>query len=267
MMNYLYNTGKQYPIFPQYGGRNNMRLLQSLTRGLQALDFLRNCDGPVRLTDVAEKLGVEKSNASHVLKTLVASGYAAQNDSRRYLATERSGPSQPDTHSLEDIISCKEEWKPVLQMLVDETGECAHMAVLVKFRVWYIDKIDSTLPLKVDHPIGSLSPLHCTALGKAFLAFGQVHETGELTRYTVKTITSQDALDKEVRKTARRGYAIDDEEFAPGIRCVARAIMDLNGRMIAALGVSGPSVRIDDARLAELGDLIKTASAENITGA
>jgi len=243
-----------------------MRLLQSLTRGLKALDFLRERDGPVRLTDVAEELGVEKSNASHVLKTLVASGYAAQNDARRYMATNHCGSDHSHDHTLEDIVAYKEEWRPVLKSLVAATGECAHMAVLVKTRVWYIDKIDSTLPLKVDHPIGSLSPLHCTALGKAFLAFGQANETGELTRYTNKTITTLAALEAEITETRRRGYAVDDEEFASGIRCVARPIMDCYGRMIAALGISGPSVRIDDGRLAELGALAMAASAQPVAG-
>jgi DNA-binding IclR family transcriptional regulator len=242
-----------------------MRLLQSLTRGLAALDFLVERGTAVRLTDVAAALGVEKSNASHVLKTLVAAGYAAQDDSRRYHATAKMLHPSRGGHSLEEIIACKERWRPVLQNLVDETGECAHLAVLVDTRVWYIDKIDSTLPLKVDHPIGALSPLYCTALGKAFLAFGPVTETGALTAYTRKTITSVAQLDAEIAATRQRGYAVDDEEFAPGIRCVARPIIGRDGQMIAALGISGPSVRIDGARLAELGTLV--ASAQTSTAA
>lgn len=240
-----------------------MRLLQSLTRGLKALDFLAEQERSVRLTDVATALKVEKSNASHILKTLVASGYAEQDQSRRYHATNKLRRQEYDEHSLEDIVACKEMWRPALQELVDETGECAHMAVLVKSRVWYIDKIDSTLPLKVDHPIGSLSPLHCTALGKAFLAFGKVDQLGEMTSFTSKTITSARMLDEEISQTRQRGYAIDDEEFAPGIRCVARPIFGNDGRMIAALGVSGPSVRIDDARLGELGDMVASTTILN----
>jgi len=241
-----------------------MRVLQSLSRGLQALDFLRQNGGAARLTDVAQALGVEKPNASHVLKTLVASGYAAQDDSRRYLLTEKARAPEPAAacgHSLEEIVACKEAWRPALAELVRETGECAHLAVLVDSRVWYIDKIDSKLPLKVDHPIGSLSPLHCTALGKAFLAFGEVRDAGTLTAYTPKTITSPEALERAIALTRAQGYAVDDEEFAHGIRCVARPVMDASGRMIAALGVSGPSVRIDDARLAELGRLVISVTA------
>lgn len=239
-----------------------MRLLQSLTRGLDTLDYMRSRGEAVRLTDVAGALGVEKSNAAHVLKTLVASGYAEQDGSRRYSLTAKAAPARSE-HSLEDIVACKEAWRPALEDLVARTQECAHLAVLVESRVWYIDKIDSTLPLKVDHPIGSLSPLHCTALGKAFLAFGDARPQNELTGYTRTTITSQAKLKAEIAATRQRGYAIDDEEFAPGIRCVARPVYDENGTMIAAIGVSGPSVRVDDARLEELGRIVMSVSANN----
>lgn len=238
-----------------------MRLLQSLTRGLKALDILREAHGPMRLTEVAEALGVEKSNASHILKTLVAAGYAEQDGSRRYMAVSASGRSG---HSLSDVVACKVLCRPALESLVRQTGECAHLAVLVDDRVWYIDKVDSTLPLKVDHPIGSLSPLHCTALGKAFLAFGDARLPDDRARYTGQTITDAKALQTEIAATRNRGYAVDNEEFAPGIRCAARPVFDAQGRMIAALGVSGPSVRVDDARLAELGALVRSVEINTI---
>ena len=263
MLNNVYNNGNHTHDGHRNHGGKPLRVLQSLNRGLQALDYLKAKMAPARLTDIASALGVEKSNDSHVVKTLVAAGYATQDDQRRYLLTNRAGAGASDIareHTLEEIIACKECWCPALEALVRQTGECAHLAVLVDQRVWYIDKIDSTLPLKVAHPIGSLSPLHCTALGKAFLAFGDARKTGDLTGYTPKTITSVEALEREIERTRQLGYAVDDEEFAPGIRCVARAIMDKSDRMIAALGLSGPSVRIDDERLAEMGFMVSALS-------
>lgn len=236
---------------------NTVRILQSLSRGLKALDLLRAADEPVKLTELAETLGVDKSNASHLLKTLVAAGYAEQNESRRYLATDRPAQNCPPVHSLEDVVAYKEICRPVLEKLVAETRECAHLAVLVGDRVWYVDKVDSTLPLKVDHQVGSLSPLHCTALGKAFLAFGDAALPEELARYTDSTITDPRELEREIALTRARGYAIDDEEFSHGIRCAARPVYNDRGVMIAALGLSGPSVRIDDARLEEIGALVR----------
>lgn len=236
-----------------------MRLLQSLSRGLEALTYMTGQPGPVRLTDVAEALGIDKSNAAHLLKTLVATDYAVQDDSRRYMASARLAGAARTEHTLEEIVAVKEAWRGTLEALVAETGECAHLAVLVGSRVWYIDKVDSLLPLKVDHPIGSLSPLHCTALGKAFLAFGRAQIPDEQPAFTPRTLTTRRALADEVERTRARGYSIDDEEFAPGIRCVARPVFDGAGAMIAAIGVSGPSVRVTDARLHELGRIVAAA--------
>ena len=236
-----------------------MRLLQSLNRGLETLDFLVGQPEPVRLTDIAAHLEVDKSNASHLLRTLVAAGYAEQTDNRRYRASAKVQPRRG--HDLEEIIACREGLHQTLVDLVDITGECAHLAVLVGTRVWYVDKIASPLPLKVDHPIGSLAPLHCTALGKAFLAFGEARDAGVLDAFTPKTITKAQALDSEIEATRRRGYAQDDEEFSPGIRCAAVPVYAAPGDMIAAIGVSGPTARISLERLAELGALVSERAA------
>jgi DNA-binding IclR family transcriptional regulator len=236
-----------------------MRLLKSLNRGLEALDYLASRHEAVRLTDVAAHLAVDKSNASHILRTLVAAGYAAQVDGRRY----GLGPkmARPHKSELEDVIERREKLHDMLAGLVDVTRECAHMAVLVGTKVWYIDKIPSPLPLKVDHPIGSLAPLHCTALGKAFLAFGDARETGPLEHFTEKTITEAAMLRAEIAQTLKRGYAIDNEEFSEGVSCVAAPIYDADGRMAAAIGLSGPAARNNPARLAELGQLLLDRSA------
>ena len=236
-----------------------MRLLQSLNRGLEALDYLTAQTEPARLTDIAAHLDVDKSNASHLLRTLVAAGYATQTENRRYRASAKLQPRR--SHDREEIIACRESLHQTLIDLVDLTGECAHMAVLVGTRVWYVDKIASPLPLKVDHPIGSLAPLHCTALGKAFLAFGNARETGELTSFTPRTITRTAVLEAEIEASRRRGYAQDDEEFSSGIRCAAVPVYAGEKDMIAAIGISGPTARISTERLGELGTIVRERAA------
>jgi len=238
-----------------------MRLLKSLGRGLAALDFIAISPGPVRLTDVANHLGVDKSNASHVLRTLVASGYVSQSPARRYALAGRM--LRPQRSELVDVVERREKFRDTLVELVDISRECAHMAVQVGRKVWYIDKIPSPLPLKVDHPIGSLAPLHCTALGKAFLAFGDTQDAGPLDRYTARTITNAADLQTEIESTRARGYAIDAEEFSDGISCVAAPIFDADRRMAAAIGLSGPAARNNPARLAELGQLLIERSTKH----
>jgi DNA-binding IclR family transcriptional regulator len=236
-----------------------VRILKSLSRGLDALDLLLASPEPLRLTDVAEQLGVDKSNASHLLRTLVAAGYGQQVDGRRYVP----GPklARPRRSELEDVIARRDKFHDMLISLVEITHECAHMAVLVGTKVWYIDKIASPLPLKVDHPIGSLAPLHCTALGKAFLAFGDASDAGTLERFTINTICDGAALEAEIAATRRRGYAIDNEEFSAGVSCVAAPVYDGEGRVAAAVGLSGPAARNNAARLDELGRLLLSNTA------
>ena len=231
-----------------------MRILQSLQRGLRTLEYLEQQPEPVRLTDVAAALGVDKSNASHLLRTLVAAGFAVQDASRRYRVAHHRRPGSG--HTLEEVVACKEHWQPAIRAIARETRECVHFAVRVESRIWYLDKVESSLPLKVDHPVGALAPLHCTALGKTFIAFGGGEPPPPLQAFTPATRTCPEALRRDIERTRARGYAIDDEEFAVGIRCVGGPIRDAAGRLIAAVSVSGPAVRFTDARLEEVAEIV-----------
>jgi DNA-binding IclR family transcriptional regulator len=238
-----------------------MRVVQSLQRGLAVLDFLVENGGPVRTSDIAARFDIDKANASRLLATLQAAGYAERVEDRRY----RLGPkfdAEQGSRQLEGLIALRERARSLLEGLVELSGECAHMAVLVADKVWYIDKVSSPHALRVDHPVGALAPLHCTALGKAYLAFGSRVAPGHFARFTARTILDRNALEGDLAEARLRGYTRDDEEFSPGVRCVAAAIRDGNGRMVAAVGLSGPTARIDHARLADLGCLVRDRTTE-----
>lgn len=238
-----------------------MRVVQSLQRGLAVLDFLVENGGPVRTSDVAARFDIDKANASRLLTTLEAAGYAERTDDRRYRLGDKVGGEQ-GSRQLEGLIALRERARSLLEGLVEASGECAHMAVLVADKVWYIDKISSPHALRVDHPVGALAPLHCTALGKAYLAFGTRVAPGSFARFTARTLADRAALEADLAEARRLGYARDDEEFSPGVRCVAAAIRDGSGRMVAAVGLSGPTARLDLERLADLGRLVRDRSAE-----
>lgn len=229
----------------------SMKVLQTLQRGLALVDFLLASDKPVRTTDVVTHFKIDKANASRLLSTLREAGYAERTEDRCYVP----GPKLAGdcNGQLESLIGLRERARPLLKTLVDKAGECAHMAVLVGDFVWYVDQVSAPHPLRVDHAVGSLAPLHCTALGKALLALSPRILPREFVRYTNRTIVERAALQMELAKTRRLGYALDDEEYQPGIRCVASAIRDTSGRIPAAIGLSGPSARLNLDRLAELG--------------
>jgi len=241
-----------------------MRVVQSLQRGLAVLDFLAESGGPVRTSDVAARFDIDKANASRLLATLQVAGYADRAGDRRYVLGEKLNGDN-GSRQLEGLIALRERARSLLDGLVEASGECAHMAVLVGDKVWYIDKVSSPQPLRVDHPVGALAPLHCTALGKAYLAFGTRIPPGDLARYTAGTIVDRAALDADLAEARRLGYARDDEEFSPGVRCVASAIRDTQGKMVAAVGLSGPTARLDIDRLNDLGRLVRDRTAEITT--
>jgi DNA-binding IclR family transcriptional regulator len=215
--------------------------IQSLARGLKILELLAATD-KVSITEVADQLNVDKASASRLMQTLANYGYAEKDlDTQRY----RLGPKIVElSQSLLARMPFRDEAKPYLRELVAITNECAHLAIAAQGQVLYIDQVDSPATLRVNADIGHLAPLHCTALGKVLLAFGSVPLPTELTAHTPRTITNSEALQMHLEQVKRQGYAIDDEEYDYGVRCIAAPVYNLNGEMVAAMGISGPSNRM-----------------------
>jgi len=153
-------------------------------------------------------------------------------------------------------LPLREAAKPYLRQLMERTGECAHLAVPAQGKALYIDQVASPATLRVNAEVGTMNPLHCTALGKALLAFGDADIPGTLERFTPKTIKSKRALQEHLKEIRSSGYAVDDEEFDPGVRCVAVPIFDFRGKAIGAIGISGPSTRITPDRLPQLAAIV-----------
>lgn len=226
--------------------------VRSLGRGLMALDMLLEADS-VRVMDIAARLDLDRGACSRILQTLVEFGYAEHANARRY----RRGPKIRDlAQARARPISLKARARHLLDRARDASGESTYLAILADDRVLYIDRSDSPMPLNVNHPHGTLSPLHCTALGKVFLAAGVAIYPTDLPRFTNNTITTLEALEEEVERVRNKGYAVDNEEFNAGIRCAAAPLRDKDGTTVAALGLSGPASRIGTNRLEALGSLL-----------
>jgi DNA-binding IclR family transcriptional regulator len=110
----------------------------------------------------------------------------------------------------------------------------------------------------VETTLGSGEPLHCTAVGKALLVdythaeLADLYGSEKLERYTPQTITTLDELDAELARVRRLGYAFDDEELHPGVRCIAAPVRDHDGRVVAAFGLSSPAVRLTRDRIPDM---------------
>jgi IclR family KDG regulon transcriptional repressor len=234
-----------------------MSEIQSLARGLKILDILGQASGGVSITELAENLQVDKASASRLASTLARYGYVEKDEvTRRY----QLGPQVVSlSRSVLTRLPLREAAKPFLRQLMETTGECTHLAVPAQGKALYIDQVESPATLRVNAQVGTMNPLHCTALGKVLLAFGHLPPPDSLERHTPHTITSKKLLRQHLEGVRQAGYAVDDEEFDPGVRCIAVPVFDFRGKVIGSIGISGPASRITPERLPALAQRVMEA--------
>ncbi len=227
-----------------------MTEIQSLARGLQILEFLANAPDGLGITELAAELKVDKGTASRLAQTLAQYGYVEKDtETRRY----QLGPQVVNLSRI--VITrmpLRDTAKPYLKRLVSETGECAHLAVLSRGMALYIDQVESPATLRVNAEVGHLAPLYCTALGKALLTFSGCDFPDRLDARTARTITDPEMLKLHLEQVRRQGYAVDDEEYDMGVRCVAAPVYDFREKLVGAIGISGPAARVTPEKLPEI---------------
>jgi IclR family acetate operon transcriptional repressor len=149
---------------------------------------------------------------------------------------------------------------------MEEGGETVNLAVQDDGMAVYLAQVECRQMMRAFARPGSRVPLHCSAVGKAILSAvpdktlsKTLHQRG-MPRLTVKTITSPSALRADLERARMAGHAIDDEEHAIGLRCIAAPVFDETGDVVAAVSASGPMARITDERVAPLGALVLEAA-------
>jgi DNA-binding IclR family transcriptional regulator len=231
-----------------------MAEIQSLARGLKILDILSQAQTGVSITELAETLGVDKGSASRLVATLAGYGYAEKDEeTRRYHLGARVVSL---SRSVLARLPLREAAKPFLRQLMGVSGECAHLAIAAQGRVLCIDQVESPATLRVNVEVGQLTPLHCTALGKVLLAFGDIELPAILETYTPNTLSNPILLRKNLEQVRTQGYAVDDEEFDRGVRCIAVPVTDFRGKLAGSIGISGPATRVTRERQPELAALL-----------
>jgi DNA-binding IclR family transcriptional regulator len=151
--------------------------------------------------------------------------------------------------------------------LSEATGVLVRLAILDNNEVVHIEQVDSREGMHPFSRQGWRAKLHCSALGKAMMAFAapdvrrMAIESG-LEPRTKWSITSVEALDRDLEKTRARGYSIDDREYEPELRCVAAPIFDYANRVVAAISVSGTISRVTKENVDEIGAMTRKACAE-----
>lgn len=230
--------------------------VKTLAKGLAVIDRMLE-HGPVRTTDLAQHLGIDKGTASRLLHTLVLSGYVRLGDGRAFELTEKMVGRK---NLLRPERSLRERARPLLEQIAAETGEAVHLSIPADDKVLYIDTIESNSPLRVDRPAGTLAPLDCTAMGRILLAHLPLAIPLQLQKRTENTIVDPMRFAALLNTIREQGYALDDEEYHLGIRCAAAPLRDHDGEVVGAIGVSGPSVRMARETLQPLGEKLKAAA-------
>ncbi len=224
---------------------------RTLSRGLDVLEALAAADelglGPSAL---AEQVGLDKATVTRLLRTLVETGYVAQDEvSRRYRLT---GKILRLAHGVKAQLDLQRVARPHLKRLREDLGETVHLGVREGVEVFYVEKLVSDNSIQLVSEVGQTMPLHTTSLGKAILAAlpegdrEALYLQMDFAPRTARTIRSVEQFREEIARTQARGYAIDDRENEDFGACVAVAILGADGRPVGAISVSGPDFRVRD---------------------
>jgi DNA-binding IclR family transcriptional regulator len=234
-----------------------------VTKVLRILETLHSSPSGLQLKDVAQQTTINKSTAYRFLAHLENEGYVFRDASGAYaigvrLARLASGISYQTT--LRKIA------RPVLQQFWRVTGETVNLAVLDGREVLYLDVMESSHTFRLVSQVGVRRPVYCTALGKVMLAFIPEEEQQyflegiKFERFTPHTIKSVAQLRKELTVIRQKGYSLDNEEAYLGSRCIGAPIFDSSGKIVAAVSVSGPTMRVTRERVPAFASAAKNAA-------
>lgn len=239
--------------------------VQALERGLNLLAIIAEADG-LSLTSIAQRAGIAPSTAHRILNTLKAGGFVHCDDGHDgYLIGAqafRIGSAFLRNRKIVDV------GRSTMRHLMEASGETVNMAIENDGFVVFVSQIESHQSIRAFHRPGARGPMHASSLGKAMMAslsneaISQLlHHVG-MARLTARTIVDPDALLADLAAVRGRGWAIDDQEQSDGLRCVGAAAYNEYGEVAGAISISGPTVRVTDERLGELGPMVKRAAAE-----
>ena len=243
--------------------KKDYSIIQSLDKGLYLLEVIEQAGEPIGLNALWRRLQWDKATIHRLLSTLEKRGYVHRDPQRK---TYTLGLKIHALHSsLLRELDLHGITRPHLVELTATTGQTAHLAVVVEKSVVFIDRVTGSDVISVNTQIGAREPLHCTALGKAFLAAHPAEDLADLVepvleKYTSRTITSLETLTQELNKTQKRGYAMDDQEYIEGVRCLAAAVLNQYGTPVAMVGISGPVSRMPLAQCRAYGALVHDAA-------
>lgn len=232
-------------------------LLKSVMKALSVLECFSTRDRKLSTSEIARRTGLPRGTAHRVVTTLREAGLLEQEQDTYRLGLKRF---EFGTVVLANM-DLHREAQGFVEALTKMTGEAIHLCVFDGRQTTLIKRGQPAREHTNTVVIMEASPVHCTATGKAALAF-QSHNVSAriialgLRSYTPRTIVDRAQLLKELEDVRHRGYAVDDEEYSQGIRCVGTPIRNASDRVFASISVSGPTRRMTQAKMASASRLV-----------
>ncbi len=230
------------------------------------INQLASAEDGMTLTHIAECMGLPLSTAHRLLTTLEQERYVHFDHERRLWSVGvqafMTGAAFLRTRNLVGIA------RPYMRALMNESTETVNLAIEDEHEAVYLAQVECRQMMRAFARPGARVPLYCSSVGKALLCaasgddLAKAIERQAMRRLTENTIVNRTALRHELALTRARGFAIDDEEHAFGLRCVAGLVFDEFGESMAAISISGPTARISSDRITHLGELVRRKADE-----
>jgi len=236
-------------------------VVQSVDRALSILELISNHPEGLKIVEISEMINLHKSTVHRLLGTLIHKDFVEQDElTNRYKISIKLYELGAKRVEHMDILRVS---KPYTKRLMKEFNEVVHLVIRDGNDIVYVDKVEADNTIRMASQIGRRSPLYCTSVGKAILAFmdekevEEIWENSNIKKLTENTITDFDIFKKELYKIREQGYAEDDEENEIGVRCTGAPIFNYNGEVEGAISISGPTIRFTNDKVAKATGAVK----------
>lgn len=225
--------------------------IPNLANACQIMKLLATDSQPQGISAIARRVDVPRTTVLRIVSTLVHESLLRETATGFVLGP---GLVSLGLRALENI-DLRRASAPILRRLSDETDETTHLAIPADgFKSLLVEVAQSPHPIRVGAPAGTLVDLYCSSTGKVFTAWLFADRLPELLANakprTPNTIITPAAMKSECARIRKQGYAVDEEEFAEGLRCLAVPVYDNTGTVAAAIGITGPANRLTRAKVA-----------------
>ncbi|MCF4097566.1 IclR family transcriptional regulator [Maritalea mediterranea] len=242
--------------------------VQSLDRAFALLNIIAAAPDGIALGVLAQKAGLAPSTTHRLLGALEGQGVVEFDGQGGVwqigLAAFQIGAGFIQRR---DFIAAA---RAPMRQLMQDAGETVNLAILHQHRVVFVAQIECEEVMRMAVKIGSIGPLHASAVGKAMLAFlspelaAQLIKRLNFPKLTAKTLPDNVSFENELQKVRDQGFALDDEEQSRGLRCIAAPVFNEYAEPVCAISISGPTVRVTADRTGQLSALVQ-AAADRVT--